>query len=78
MRDNPGDELDPAVDVCRRWKNSPFFLTCIDKRTKEESCDRGKEVGIVHSGRDGEGAVPLKKPKESGKRGNCEKDFVFR
>jgi len=36
------------------------------------------EFGTVHSGRYGKGAVPLKKPKESGKRESCEKDFVFR
>jgi len=29
-----------------------------------EGCDRGSEVGTIHSGRDGEGAVPPRKPKE--------------
>jgi len=36
MRDNPGGELDPAVDVCRRCKkNSPSVSSCISKRTKK-------------------------------------------
>jgi len=62
MRDNPGGELDPADDVHRRCKkNSSSFLFCIGKRTKE-GCDHGSEVGTVHSGRDGEGPVPLKNP----------------
>jgi len=44
------NELDPADDVRRRCKkNSPFVLSCIDKRTKQ-ACDRGSEVGTVHSG----------------------------
>jgi len=46
-------------------------------RTKE-GCDRGSEIGTVYSGRSGKGPVPLKKPKESGKRKDCEKDFVSR
>jgi len=59
--------------------NSPSASSCIGKR-KKEGCDRGSEVGTVHRGdRDGEGrAIPLRKPKESGKRENCEKDFVSR
>jgi len=63
MRDNPeGGELDPADDVHKRCKkNSPSVLSCIDKRTKE-GCDRGSEVGTVHSGKDGEGPAPLWKP----------------
>jgi len=57
-----GAELDPAVDDCRLYKNnSPSFLSYLDKRTKE-GCDRNCEVGIVHSGRSGEGTVPLRKP----------------
>jgi len=53
-------------------------LHCIGLRTKEGG-DRGsEEVCTVHSGRDGKGPVPLKKPKESGKRKNCEKKFVSR
>jgi len=49
--------------VCRRCKNnSPSVLSCIGKRTKE-SCDRGSEVKIVHSGRDGKEPVPLWKPR---------------
>jgi len=55
--------------------NSSSVLFCIDKRTKE-GCNRGNEVGIVHSERDGEEPVPPRKPKESGRRGICEKDFV--
>jgi len=61
-----------------RWrckKNFPSVLSCIGKRTKE-GWDRGSEVETVHSGRNGEGTVPPKKPKESGRRGSCEKDFV--
>jgi len=50
MWDNPGrDESDPANGVRRRCKNSPSVLSCIDKRTKE-GCDRGSDVGTVHSG----------------------------
>jgi len=37
--------------------NSPSVLSCIGKRTRE-GCDRGSEVGAVHSRRDGEGPVP--------------------
>jgi len=76
MRNNPGDELDSADDVRRRFKNSSV-LSCIDKKAKE-SCERSSEIGIVHCGRDGEGPVPLRKPKESGRREICEKDFVSR
>jgi len=52
----------------------PFF-SCVGKRTRE-GCDRGSEVRTVHNGRNGEGPVPLRKPKESGRREGCEKDFV--
>jgi len=31
---NPGGELDPAIDVRLRCKNSPSVLSCIGKRTK--------------------------------------------
>jgi len=50
MLDNPKvGELDSAVDVRRRCKkNSPYILSCIDKRTND-GCDRGSEVGTVHS-----------------------------
>jgi len=44
-------------------KRSPIPL---GKRTK--GCDRGSEVGTVHSGRGGKGPVPLRKPKKSGER----------
>jgi len=57
-------------------KNSPSVLSCIGKRTKE-GCDRGSEVGTVHSVRiRWEGTVSLRKLKESGKGGSCEKDFI--
>jgi len=48
---NPGGgESDPAERVRRCcMKNSLFVLSCIGKRTRE-SCDRGSEVGTVHSG----------------------------
>jgi len=73
MRDNPKEgELDPAADDRRRCKNFPSVLSCIDKRTKEV-CDRGSEAGTVHSGLDGEGPVPCRRPKESGKRKICER-----
>jgi len=41
MQDSQGGgESDPAEDVRRRcMKNSPSFLSCIGKRTKE-GCDR--------------------------------------
>jgi len=56
-------ELDPAVGVCKRCKkNSTSVLSCICKRTRE-GCDSSSEVGTVHSGRDGEGAVHPRKPK---------------
>jgi len=76
MRDNPGGgESDPSESVRRHWlKNSPSVLSCIGKT--RESCDRGSEVGTVHSGYDGEWPVPPRKPKESGRRRSCEKDFV--
>jgi len=77
MRENPeGGKLDPAEGVCRRCKkNHPSVLSYIGKRTRED-CDRGSEVGTVHNGRDGEGPVPLRKPKESGRTESNEKDFV--
>jgi len=56
-------------------KNTPSFLSCIGKKTKE-GCDRGSEVETVHNGQDGEGPVPPRKPKESGRRGSYEKEFV--
>jgi len=78
MRNNPeGGELDLAKGVRRRCKNFPSFLSYIGKRARE-GCDRGSEVGTVHSGRDWERPVPPRKPKESGRRGSCEKDFVFK
>jgi len=65
--DNPErGELDPADD-----NSTP------GKRTKE-GCDRGSEIGTVHSGRDGKESVPLRKPKKSGRRESCQKDFVSR
>jgi len=76
MRNNPGGELDPVEGVRRRCKNYylllPSYLSCIGKRTRE-GCDHGGEGGTVHSGRDGEGTVTPRKPKESGRRGRCEK-----
>jgi len=79
MRDNPeGGEQDLADDVRRRCKkNSPSVLSCIDKRTKE-GCNRGSEFRTVHSERNVERPVPLRKPNESGRRECCEKDFVSR
>jgi len=51
MRDCPGGgESDPADGVRRRcMKNSPSVLSCIGKRIRE-GCDRGNEVGTLHSG----------------------------
>jgi len=49
-----GQSMRRRVRSCR-WcpqhcmKNSPFVLSCIGKRTIE-GCDRGSEVGTVHSG----------------------------
>jgi len=75
MWENPeGGELDLAEGV-RRLQEEFFRLSCIGKRTRE-CCDRGSEVGTANSGRDGEGPVPPRKPKESGRRGSCEKYFV--
>jgi len=72
MRDNPGGgEVDIAKSARRRcMKNSPSVLFCISKRTRE-CFDRGSEVWTVHSGWDGEGPVPPRKPKESSRRGSC-------
>jgi len=77
MCDNPGGgESNPAEGVRGRCKmKSPSVLSCIGKTTRE-GCDRGREVGTVHSRYDGEGTVPLRKSKESGRRGSYEKDFV--
>jgi len=45
-----GGESDPAEGFRKRcMKNSPSFLSCIGKRTKE-GCERGSEVETVHSG----------------------------
>jgi len=41
-------------------KSSPSVLSCIGKRTRE-GCDRGSEAG--------EGPVPPRKSKESGREG---------
>jgi len=51
MRDNSGGgESDLAEGVRRRcMKNSSSVLSCIGRRTRE-GCDRGSEVGTVHSG----------------------------
>jgi len=44
-----GGDLDPVEDVRKRCKkNYPSVLSYIDKRTRE-GCDRGSEVGTVHS-----------------------------
>jgi len=53
VRDSQGGrESYPTEGVRRRcMKNSPSVISCIGKRTKE-GCDRGSEVGIVHSGQD--------------------------
>jgi len=75
MRDNPGDELNSAEGVRRRCMKNSSVLSCIVKCTRE-GCDRGSEVWTVHSGRDGEGPVPPRKLKGSGRRENCEKDFL--
>jgi len=56
----------------RRWVRSrSWWLQALQK----EGCDRGSEVWTVHSGRDGEAPVSMRKPKESDKRENCENDF---
>jgi len=54
MRDNQeGGELDPADDVRRRCKKNSSVLSYIGEGTRE-GCDRGSEVGTVHSRRCGE------------------------
>jgi len=58
------------LDQRSKWKKScqrGSDARLHGKRTKE-GCDRGSKVGTVYSGRDGEGPVPLKKLKESGRR----------
>jgi len=66
-----------AVDGRGRYKKISTALSCIAKRTKE-GCDPDSEVGTVQNGRNEERAITLRKLKESGKRENCEKDFVSR
>jgi len=44
-----GGESDPAEGVCWRCKKNSSVLSCIGKRTRE-GCNRGSEVGTVHSG----------------------------
>jgi len=76
MRDNSKRaKLNPAEGAHRRCKKNSSVLSNVGKRTRE-GCDRGSEVGTVHSGRDREGSVPARKPKESGRKGSCKKDFV--
>jgi len=76
MRNNPEGEIDLAEYIRRRYKkNSSSVLSCTGKKTRA-GCYRGSEVETVHSGRGGEGPVPPRKPKVSGRRGSCEKDFV--
>jgi len=49
MRDSPeGGESDPAEGVRSRYMKNSSVLSCIGKRTRE-GCDRGSEVGTVHS-----------------------------
>jgi len=50
MRDSQGGgELDSTEGVHRHCiNNSPSFLSCIGKKTKE-GCDRGSEVKTVHN-----------------------------
>jgi len=75
MRDNPEGELDPAKGFRRCCKKNSPILSCIGKRIRE-GCDRSNEVLTIHGGRDGEGPILLRKPKETGRKGSCEKDFV--
>jgi len=78
MRGNPeGGELDPNVDDRRRCKKN--FPSYIDKRIKE-CCDLGSEFGTIQVGWRGRARrkVPLKRPKEFGKRINCERDIDSR
>jgi len=42
------------------------FLLFYPAQRRKEGCDRGSEVGTVHSERDGEGPVSPRKPNESG------------
>jgi len=72
MRDNPeGGEFDLADDGYRRCKkNYPSVLSYICEMTRE-GCHRGSEVGTVHSGRNGKGPIPLRKPKKSDRRESC-------
>jgi len=65
VRENLGEgESDPANGVRRRRKkNSPSVLSRIIGKRSRESRNRGSEAGTAHSGRDGKGPVPLRKPK---------------
>jgi len=51
MRDNPELELNPADNDSKRC----IFI--LHAMTTKEGCDRGSEVGPVHSGRGGKGPV---------------------
>jgi len=57
--------------------NSPSVLSCRDKRTKE-GCNRGREVGTVYSGRDGEGPVSLRISRDLAKTKSYDRNSVFR
>jgi len=69
------------VRSCSWWPQalqeeySPSVLFCIGKRTRE-GYDRSSDVGTVHNEQEGKELVHPRKPKESGRRGRCEKDFV--
>jgi len=56
--------------------HAPVFGPEVKNLRIKEGCDRVSEVGTVQSGRDGEEPFTLRKPKVSGRRKNCEKDFV--
>jgi len=68
LRDNPGIELGPTVDIRRRYKKYfPSVLSCIDKKTKKAVIVEAK-LGKVYSRRGGEEPFSLKRPRKSSKR----------
>jgi len=77
MRDSQRrSESDPTENVCKRcMKNSPSVLSCIGKITKKAVTTAAKSKQFT-ADKTGKGQFLRGKPKESGRRGSCEKEFV--
>jgi len=71
-----GGESDLAEGVRRHcMKNSPSFLFCIGKGQKKVVTLAAKSRQFT-ADKTGKGQFLPRKPKESGRRGSSEKDFV--